>query len=143
MNGPERVVAHARGMLGVRWRHQGRKPWAVDCVGLVVLSLRSAGWPDSIDVPARYGRDPWDDQLRRSLVSHFGQSVSVGIQPGDIGLFRWGRGQPTHVGILANYLYGGLSIIHASNREGVIETALSGRIKNALIEAYRPNWGEL
>lgn len=65
------------------------------------------------------------------------------MQPGDIALFRWGKGEPSHVGVIADYLYGGLSIIHASTREGVIETALSGRIREGLIGAYRPNWGEL
>lgn len=143
LKGPQRVVLHARQLIGVPWRHQGRKPWAVDCVGLVVLSLRGAGWPSEIAVPARYGREPWDGQLRGSLQHHFGDCVHGDMQPGDIALFRWGKSQPSHVGITADYVYGGLSIIHASTREGVIETALSGRIREGLIEAYRPSWGEL
>ena len=48
MNGPELVVAHARSMIGVPWRHQGRKPWAVDCLGLVELSLLHARWPGAV-----------------------------------------------------------------------------------------------
>ena len=44
MNGPERVVAQAREMVGVRWRHQGRKPWAVDCIGLLIVAMQEAGW---------------------------------------------------------------------------------------------------
>lgn len=129
-------------MIGVGWRHQGRKPWAVDCVGLVVLALHGAGWPKFIEAPARYGREPWDDQLRQGLKNNFGSRAIGPMVPGDIGLFRFGRGDPAHVGILADHLYGGLSIIHASTREGVIETVLSGRIQQGLIEAYRPDWCE-
>jgi cell wall-associated NlpC family hydrolase len=139
MNGPDRVVAHARSMLGVRWRHQGRKPWAVDCLGLVVLSLAAAGWKGAVCVPARYGTEPWDDQLRKGLEAHFGAPVVQG-QAGDVALVRWGRSEPSHVAILADYVWGGLSAIHAHNRHGVIETALSGEIKDSVEAIYRPDW---
>lgn len=142
MSGPERVVAHARKMLGVQWRHQGRKDWAVDCLGLAILSLRAAGWQNAVDVPARYGREPWDDRLRRGMRDHLGAPVSEPWRPGDIVLIRWSKGEPSHVGILADYVHGGLSIIHASTRQGVVETALSGRIKDGVIDVYRPEWGE-
>lgn len=142
MNGADRAVAHARTMIGTRWRHQGRKPWAVDCIGLVILALRAGGWSQSIEVPPRYGREPWDDRLRRGLREHLGAPVQEPWQPGDIALARWGKGEPTHVGLLADYAHGGLSIIHASTRQGVIETALAGRIRDAVIEVYRPAWGD-
>lgn len=143
MNGPQRVVAHARSMLGVRWRHQGRKPWAVDCLGLVEMCLLAADWPGAVQAPARYGREPWDDQLRRGLRAHLGEPVSGGWQPGDVPLFRWGKGEPSHVGILADYAYGGLSIIHASMaRKAVVETTLAGRLRECVIEVYRAKWGD-
>ena len=142
MSGAEAVVAHARSMIGVAWRHQGRKPWAVDCAGLVVLSFAAAGWPGAGDSPARYGREPWDDMLRRTLVGHFGAPLEAGEwQAGDVPLFRWGRGEPTHVGIIADHPRGGLSIIHASNRPGVVEVQLIGRLRECVIEVYRPEWG--
>jgi cell wall-associated NlpC family hydrolase len=143
MTGPERVVAHARQMLDVRWRHQGRKAWAVDCLGLVELCLITAGWPGSAQTPARYGREPWDDQLRRGLQAHFGDPVTEEWKPGDVPLFRWGKGEPSHVGILCDYRYGGVSIIHASAlAKKVIETSLSGRLRECVIEVYRPEWGD-
>lgn len=142
MAGPERVVAHARSMIGVPWRHQGRKPWAVDCIGLVGLSLVAAGWPRPIDWPKDYGRDPWDDRLRRGLRMYFGDPVSGEWQAGDVPLFRWGKGEPSHVGILADHPHGGLSIIHASNLRNVVETALAGRLLSCVEEVYRPEWGE-
>lgn len=142
MTGPERVVAQARQLLGARWRHQGRKPWAVDCLGLVELALLGAGWPGAVERPVRYGREPWDDQLRRGLQAHLGPPVAGPWQPGDVPLFRWGKAEPSHVGILADYRYGGLSIIHASNLRNVVETGLSGRLLDCVIEVYRPEWGE-
>jgi hypothetical protein len=39
-------------------------------------------------------------------------------------------------------VYGGLSIIHASTRQGVIETSLCGRIQQGVVEVYRPRWGD-
>lgn len=141
MSGADRFIAHARGMIGVRWRHQGRKPWAVDCVGLVVVSLDAAGWP-RVEVGAAYGREPWDDRLRRTLRDHFGEPVEGAWLPGDIALVRWFDGEPTHVGILANHPNAGLSIIHATNLRGVVETSLAGRIADAVIEVYRPAWPE-
>ena len=142
MTGPERVVAHARSMIGVPWRHQGRKPWAVDCIGLVIVAMRAAGWPGPIDVPRGYGREPWDDQLRAGLRRHFGEPVSGDWMPGDIALFRWGKGEPSHVGIIADHPHGGLSIIHASNRPGVVEVSLTGRLLSCVEEVYRPRWSD-
>ena len=141
MNGPERVVSQARAMIGVPWRHQGRKPWAVDCIGLVGVSLVAAGWPGAVDWPKGYGREPWDDMLRRGLRERFGNPVSDAWRPGDVPLFRWGKADPSHVGVLADHPHGGISIIHASNRRGVVETLLSGRLLGCVIEVYRPEWG--
>ena len=61
------MVSFARSMCGkARWRHRGRKPWAVDCIGLVVLALSEAGFSgvkDRLD----YGREPWRDGLKEEL----------------------------------------------------------------------------
>lgn len=138
----QEVIQHARSMLGVRWRHLGRKTWAVDCAGLVILSLEAAGWP-RVESPDSYGREPWDDTLRKTLVKNLGSRVSGEYLPGDIALVRWGDSEPSHVGIIADYKWGGLSIIHAQNLHGVIETAMSGEIKQCVIEAYRPDWSSL
>ena len=145
MNGPQRVVSQARAMLGVPWRHQGRKPWAVDCAGLVVLSFAAAGWPRAPAAPARYGREPWDDMLRRTLREHFGEPLPADTewQPGDVPLFRWGASEPTHVGVFGDHPCSGLSLIHASNRIGkVVEAALTDRQRGCVVEVYRPEWQE-
>lgn len=127
-------IAAARALHGAAWRHRGRKPWAVDCIGLLTLAGAAAGI--EIRAPKRYGREPWDDQLRRGLVEHFGAPVAD-RQPGDVALIRWGKGDPSHVGILADDR-DGLSIIHAHNLHGVVEHALSGPIIDCIVEVYRP-----
>ena len=136
----QQAITHARSMLGVRWRHLGRKPWAVDCLGLVDLSLRAAAYPRKTEWPARYGREPWDNMLQSGLVAEFGSPVGGEWLPGDVALIRWQSGEPSHVGLVADYVWGGLSIIHASTLHGVIETALSGDIRERVIETYRPRY---
>jgi NlpC/P60 family protein len=131
-------VQAARSMKGARWRHRGRKPWAVDCVGLIVLAAKRAGLRCE-DVRG-YGREPWEDQLRRALRENFGEPVKD-PRPGDVALIRWAKGEPSHIAIVADHPFGGLSIIHAHNLHGVVENSLSGNYASCVIEVYRP-WRE-
>lgn len=117
-----------------RWRHRGRKPWAVDCIGLLVLSAQAAGIP--IEDVKDYGRDPWDDRLRQSLRATFGDPVSQ-WKPGDIALIRWSHGEPSHVAVIGDHP-AGLSLIHASSIHGVVEHSLSGPFLDCIVEVYRP-----
>lgn len=129
-------VEAARGLLGTPWRHRGRKPWGVDCIGLVVLSARAAGY-DAPD-PGRYGREPWDGRLRAALRAYCGDPIDKRLaQVGDIALIQWDKGEPSHVGVVADYLYGGLSLIHANNLHGVVEHAMSGHYYDVVQEVYR------
>lgn len=136
MTKPELIVAEARKYIGVKWRHRGRKPWAVDCIGLVVLSVRAAG----IEMRDRtdYGREPWKDGLRREMVDHFGAPVSA-WQPGDIAVMRWEQHtEPGHVGILTDYANGGLGLVHSFSRIAVTEHRLDEAWRSLILEVYRP-----
>lgn len=132
----ERFIQHARSLRGAKWRHRGRKPWAVDCLGLLELSMQAAG--RIIRTPIKYGREPWDDQLRRGLREHFGEPVPKPWCPGDVSLIRWKKGEPSHVAILGDHPQAGLSLIHAHNLHGVVEHALSGPYLDCVVEVYRP-----
>jgi hypothetical protein len=129
-------IAHARSLKGARWRHRGRKPWALDCVGLLVLSARAAGWPFADE--AHYGREPWEGRLRAALVDRLGEPVDKPWQPGDVALVRWRPGEPTHVAIMGDYPYGGLSLIHCENVNGCVEHALDDRFVQCIVEVFRP-----
>lgn len=132
----EAFVAAARALIGTKWRHRGRKPWAVDCLGLLVLSAQAAG--RQLQDESFYGRDPWDDRLRMRIREEFGAPVAENWRSGDVALIRWRGAEPSHVAILADHPDGGLSMIHAHNLHGVVEHRLSGEYLAAVEEVYRP-----
>lgn len=133
----ERFVAAARALRGARWRHRGRKPWAVDCLGLLVLAGHEAGL--AVRAPRVYGREPWDGALRRGLREHFGEPLPPGeARFGDVPLIRWRAGEPSHVAIVGDHPAGGLTLIHAHNIRGVVEHALAPPFDAVIVEVYRP-----
>lgn len=133
-------VAAARSYLGVRWRHCGRKPWAIDCVGLVILSARAAGiqiWDAKV-----YGREPWDDLLRKRCVEECGDALTFAqAVPADIALIQFAD-EPSHVGIVADHPHG-LSLIHAHNLLGVIEHRIDEVMARRIAAIYRPRWTDV
>lgn len=129
-------VAHARSLLGARWRHRGRKPWALDCVGLLVLSARAAGWP--LEDQAHYGREPWEGRLRAALVANLGEPVAAPWQPGDVALIRWRPGEPTHVAIISDSPRTGLALIHCENLNGCVEQDIDDHYLSCIVEVFRP-----
>lgn len=62
------LIAQARALVGVPWRHQGRSEFGVDCIGLIDLSFKRAGidWAKLVGVVDRrnYGRGAQPDLLR-------------------------------------------------------------------------------
>jgi len=131
----EKFVAAARGMLGRQWRHRGRNKLGVDCVGLVVIAAHQAGKP--IADHTHYGREPWDGRLAKELQMLCGDPIEPPWQAGDIALIRWGTGEPSHLAIFGDYLYGGLSLIHAHNLHGVVEHRLDEFHLSCIQEVYR------
>lgn len=133
----ERFVSAARALKGARWRHRGRKPWAVDCVGLVVLSAQAVGL--RTEAPRIYGREPWDDSLRRALCTHFGSAhPPASAEAGDVALIRWRKGEPSHLAIVGHHPDGWLTLIHAHNIHGVVEHSLAPPFDTVIVEIYKP-----
>lgn len=131
------MVDHARSMIGTKWRHRGRKPWAVDCIGIVVLSIEAAG--GEVEDRLDYGREPWREGLQAGLQARFGAPVPLeSAQPGDVALFAWPGKEPSHIGIFADYAHGGLSIVHAMQLKNVAEHRFDDTWKRLLVEVYQP-----
>lgn len=130
-------IAGGRSLKGARWRHRGRKAWAVDCLGLLELAARQAG--ELWTTPRIYGREPWEDSLRQGLRERFGAPFPPAEAiPADIALIRWRRQEPSHVAIVADHPDGGLSMIHAHNIHGVCEHRIAPPFDTFIIEVYRP-----
>jgi cell wall-associated NlpC family hydrolase len=135
----ELMIAHARSMLKTKWRHLGRSKTGVDCLGLVILSLKAAGY--KIKYERKYGREPWNDGLREALKDHFGEPITgfENFKVGDIALLKWEQNsEPAHVGIIADYKFGGLSLIHSYSLVAVTEHRIDNKWKQAIVEVYRP-----
>lgn len=128
----------ARSYIGTPFHHQARVPGVgLDCVGLVICVGRELGVFDPIfDVPG-YSRYPDGVMLMRNLQMHLTQIEETDMAPGDIVCVAFEK-FPQHVGIVGDYLYGGLSIIHAASKHGkVIETRLLFGSSMRFVAAFR------
>ena len=130
-------IAEARSYIGVKFRHQGRSRLGVDCAGLVACCLSAIGRP--FQDRKAYGREPLQQQLRAMVAINFGEPVPlVDARPCDIALMRF-RGEPSHVAILADYVYGGLSVVHSfAQVRKVVEHRLDSEWRGYITEVFRP-----
>ncbi len=124
----------ARSLIGVPWAHQGRNPAVgIDCVGLLVLSVRACGIP--VDDRTDYGRDP-DGTLYAALCEWLAGPFTD-TQPGDVVLIQFTARQPRHVAIVSEGLYG-LTLIHADSKHGkVVEHVMDDRWAARIAGAWR------
>ncbi len=129
------VVAAARACVGTPWVHQGRLPGvALDCAGLVICVARELGLVEpGFDVNG-YTRAP--DGTMPDWCARYLQPVA---DPELGGVLMCAIAQdPQHLGIVGDYLHGGLSFIHASSSAGrVVETRLMFATNQRLVRAFR------
>jgi hypothetical protein len=131
-------VAAARTFDKVRWRHQGRDARGVDCAGLVIVSLIAVG-RNPVDAIG-YGKIPYRGMLEELIERNLGDPLPLrqDMREGDVVLLKF-TGEPCHVGIITDYLYGGFSLLHAyaSNR-CVVEHRFNASWFDNIAEVYRP-----
>jgi NlpC/P60 family putative phage cell wall peptidase len=140
------IVAEARSWIGTRYQHQmSTKGVATDCIGLVRgvcvnTGLLPAAQVDEMLAPFKgYGKQP-SGELKEAMDAHAIPITKQEARPGDVALMVFG-GDPTHVAILANYVYGGLSIIHSYLlARKVVESNLDKDFESKIMAYYRlPN----
>lgn len=136
-----KLVSAIREIMGAPFRHRGRGPKYYDCAGAVKEAYRRCG----VDLPdfILYSREPHDDGLVRYVSNALGEAVyrnPVSIKallPGDVLLMRFDI-QPHHVGMVGDYLYGGLSLIHADGHTGrVLEQRLTPDMVKRITHVFR------
>ena len=128
----------ARQYLGTPYAHQARlKGVAVDCVGLLICVAREAGKvPADFDITG-YLRTPDGFSLMRHLADWFDPIAREQMGPGDFVCVAYDK-FPHHVGVIGDYVHGGLSIIHADSKRGhVTETRLMFTDAMRFVAAFR------
>jgi len=132
------AVEAARGYLGTPFHHQARvRGVGVDCVGLVICVARELGiiapqW----DVTG-YARQPDGSQLMHHLSDQLLPVTRAEMRPGDVVCVAFAR-HPQHVGVVGDYVHGGLSLIHADGQRGqVLETRLLFSEAMRFVAAFR------
>jgi cell wall-associated NlpC family hydrolase len=129
------IVAEARTWIGVPWAHQGRSRDGVDCAGLVIevaKAVRGSTF-DKTDYP----RMATDETMLELCAQHLGPVSRDRMQPGDLAVFAFDRQR--HVAILGDYVFGGLSLIHAYALapRRVVETRLDDKWRGRMLAAWR------
>lgn len=109
MNQRAQAVAIARQAIGARWEHQGRSDDKMDCAGLVIKVAGELGLIDW-DI-TDYERQASDERMLQLCRQHLIEIPRSQLQPGDVVVLAYGTNR--HIGIVGDYKYGGLSLIHA------------------------------
>lgn len=138
---PEEFVAAARSYTGVKFRHRGRSRMGVDCAGLAWCAAKDAGrlLPDF----RLYGREPHAGKLIETMEAAMGPAVLTApvertdLHVGDVLVVRY-RIEPHHIGIVTDYPFGGLGVIHSDgHNDKVVEHRLADDMVNRITHVFR------
>jgi cell wall-associated NlpC family hydrolase len=137
----DQVIAEARAWIATPFQHQGRtRGLGCDCRGLVGGVAVALGlvppdwWIESFDPHfGGYPEQPPPDLLTRACDSFMTRTDSP--QPGDVVVVEFLR-YPQHMGILTNYVHGGLAIVHSLRVLGVREHRLAPGLNAQITQGY-------
>lgn len=139
------IVAEARTWLNTPFQHQAHaKGLGVDCGGLVasvgvaVGAFPEESWAMMFAEHVGYSRTPANGALEAICYQFMKPIPTDSAREGDVVLIRF-QDEPQHVAILAPYVYGGLSIIHAYSRAApgrVVEHRMADVWRARVAEAF-------
>ena len=130
---PEDIIAAARELVGMPFRHQGRAHTGkTDCAGVAchVAARNGIEYNDQGDYP----RLPGGGRLESALDGqpHLVRVAAADMQSGDLLLMRF-SGEPQHLAI-----YTGNTIVHAYERVGkVVEHGMDSAWRRRIVRVYR------
>jgi len=142
------LLAEAREWLRTPFLHQAAsKGVGTDCVGLVrgVCAVVGICGPRLNDLPeghlyCGYAPTPDGKSLQQACDKYMDRITLAQAQPADVFLLAWDT-VPQHVGFLADYRYGGLSVIHVLGHIGrkgrVVEQRLDDALRKKFVAVYR------
>lgn len=122
------VVRVCRSYVGTPYHHMGRLPGTgLDCAGVLICAGRELRLvAQDFDVPA-YSPAPDGRSLIEWCDAYMGAAADrASMQAGDAIIIKVAA-RPQHIAILADYVHGGLSIIHSVSNATparVLETRL-------------------
>lgn len=119
----------AREYEGVKFQHQGRYEWGLDCGGLLILSARKVGrYLYDID---GYSRMPDGKTLKDTMDDQLLKVTRTELKPNDILLMRF-MGHPQHIAIVTDK-----GMIHAWEKSGkVVEHRIDDKWRNRIRGVY-------
>jgi hypothetical protein len=137
------IVACARQSIGVRFAHQGRNEFGLDCLGLLILTAHKLGVTfdgegvHALDVP-HYGRRPDVVLLKQKLDTHLLPIALEQVTVGDVMLLKI-DGSPQHLALISDYpMAGELGMIHAyAQARQVVEHRYDAHWRRESYAAYR------
>lgn len=111
----DEIVRVARSYVDTPFHHAGRTPGlALDCAGVLICVGRELGlWSADFDVP-QYTPNPDGHTMIELCEKHLVRIPREVARPGDV-ICTISSRDPQHLGVLADYRHGGLSVVHASN----------------------------
>lgn len=126
------VVAEARSLIDVPFKHQGRSREGLDCVGVAIMVVHALGLSD-FDI-TDYGRAPNVEQMRGLLEKHLDYVPFRDVQPGDI---LWLRApEPQHLAIVTSTEP--LMMVHAFSKVGrVVETGVDRFWRKHIVACFK------
>jgi len=142
------IVENARGWLGTRFAHQGRRRacgsdgGGVDCLGLLVgvaaeCKLTKDGRLLAAYDELDYGHFPDEVRLFMALKACLHEVEQDDVRTADVLLLKI-DGRAQHVGIVGEYAGGGLSLIHAyAPARRVVEHRLDAAWRQKMVAVFR------